>query len=122
MTTRLAMRLALCLILFPLLDGALGGAVRSARAETDLRWQWRQGQRLRASFTQTIENTTTVNKRPIQMDIGLRMFLRWDVLEVDSDGNAVSVAPENIVNDTGTQTALIQSSGYFGWLAQYLVQ
>ncbi len=59
-----------------------------ATAQTSLKWKWEQGERLDVQLSQKIENVTTVNKRPIPMDISLEMEMTWRVIGVDSDGGA----------------------------------
>ncbi len=59
-----------------------------ANAQTSLKWRWEQGRKLGVQFSQKIENVTTVNKRPIPMDIALNMQMTWRVIGVDTDGGA----------------------------------
>lgn len=60
----------------------------SARAQTEIRWNWRAGQQLEVVFQQNTRTTTTVNKRPIQMNIDSRLEATWRVLNVDTAGAA----------------------------------
>lgn len=62
--------------------------IGTAAAQTEIRWRWQKDQQLNVVFEQNTRTTTTVNKRPIVMDIESRLEARWRVLNVASDGQA----------------------------------